>query len=156
MKKDNKDIKEIKTLFIIIVIIIALVIGVYFLTEASLEKKKKSEEVPVEINYSEILVGSTFDMPEDKYYVLAYKFDSEDAIQYENLYDEYEDEDDSLSIYKIDLSKGFNSKVLSEESNKEPTDSNSLKINESALILIENGKVTKYIETLENIKDALN
>lgn len=156
MKKDNKDIKEIKTLIIIIAIIIVLVVGVYFLTEASLKKKNNSKEDSVEISYSEILIGTAFDMPEKKYYVLAYKFDSDDASIYEKLYDKYNEKDDSITIYKIDLSKGFNSKALSEESNKKPTDSTSLKINESALILIKDGKVSKYIETLKDIKEALN
>lgn len=156
MKKDNKDIKEIKTLIIIIAIIIVLVVGVYFLTEASLKKKNNSKEDSVEISYSEILIGTAFDMPEKKYYVLAYKFDSDDASVYEKLYDKYNEKDDSITIYKIDLSKGFNSKALSEESNKKPTDSTSLKINESALILIKDGKVSKYIETLKDIKEALN
>lgn len=156
MKKDNKDIKEIKTLIIIIAIIIVLVVGVYFLTEASLKKKNNSKEDSVEISYSEILIGTAFDMPEKKYYVLAYKFDSDDASIYEKLYDKYNEKDDSITIYKIDLSKGFNSKALSEESNKKPTDSTSLKINENALILIKDGKVSKYIETLKDIKEALN
>ena len=49
----------------------------------------------------------------------------------------------------------FNSAYLSETSNKKPTESSEVKINESALILIKDGKVEKYYESLEDYKNAL-
>ena len=49
----------------------------------------------------------------------------------------------------------FNSAYLSETSNNKPTESSEVKINESALILIKDGKVEKYYESLEDYKNAL-
>ena len=49
----------------------------------------------------------------------------------------------------------FNAAYLSEASNKKPTDVNEVKIKESALILIKDGKVEKYYESLEDYKNTL-
>ena len=67
----------------------------------------------------------------------------------------YKDKDDALKVYYVDMNDKFNSAYLSETSNKKPTESSEVKINESALILIKDGKVEKYYESLEDYKNAL-
>lgn len=157
IKVTNEETKEVKTLIIITLVIIVISVGLYFLTDTSLNKKKTSEERPeATISYSEIIIGTMFSRPYSEYYVLAYKDDNENAKELDSLFTKYEENKDSLKIYYIDLANKFNESALSDKSNKNPEKATDVKIKDQALILIKNGKVSKYYEKISDIKKALS
>ncbi len=153
----NEETKEIKTLIIITVIIIVISVGLYFLTEKSLNKQNNSGELPEGvISYSEIMVGTMFDRPYKEYYVFLYSNEDEEVYKLDSLYTNYEEKENSKKIYFIDIDNGFNEFIKSDKANKKPTNASEVKINNRALILIKDGKVSKYYETLEEIEKVLN
>ena len=153
----NEDTKEIKTLIIIVLIIIAVALGLYFITEKALDKKNAPAELPeAVISYTETIIGEMFNKPENEYYVLAYSSEDDNAAQYETLLSNYNKKEKALTTYHIDLSKKFNSTALSDKSNPKPTKATDVAIKDVALILIKDGKVTKYYETIETIEKALS
>ena len=155
MNKKSTDVNEVKTLLIITAVIILVSIGLYYFTEASLNKKnlKDDNKVP-DISYNETIIGNMFNLPLKEYYILAYSSDAKDVSKYETLYVDYSDKEDALPVYEIDLSLGFNNFVLKDESNKKPTKATEVAIKDAALILIKDGKVSKYYETIEEMEKA--
>lgn len=156
MKRQNPETNEIRTLLIITAVIILIVAGLYYVTDNSLSKKKAEEEnKTAEINYGEIIIGNIFNLPAKEYYVLVYNQEADNAASYESVYNNYIGKEDALPIYEVDLSLKFNSGFVSEISNTKPTKASEIAIKEVALILIKNGKVINYFETLEEIEAAL-
>lgn len=151
----NTDTKEIKNLILITIGILALAVGLYFLTDKLLSKDTQK---PNEVNfdYSICTVGTMFNRPYEKYYVFLYDETSEEASQYKTLLDNYTSKEESEKIYYVDLSNKFNSKYVSDTSNNNPKNPSEVKIKGSALILISNGKVSKYYEKLGDYEKILN
>ena len=59
-------------------------------------------------------------------------------------------------IYFVDLSTKFNSPYVSDKSNKKPTKASEVQVKDSALVLIKNGKVSKYYESVTDYEKVLN
>lgn len=156
INRKNEDLSEIKTLIIITVVIVIIAVGLYFLTEFALNKKNKPTITEPAISYSETIIGEMFDKPDHEYYIFAYSSDDDNAGQYQALISTYQAKEVALPLYYIDLSKKFNSGALNEIVNKKPTKASEVAINEVALILIKNGKVTKYFETIAEFEKTLN
>lgn len=152
---DSEDTKEIRNLIIIAVILIALAVGLYFLTDAILGKKKNNE-TSVEFDYTECTVGTMFNRPYDEYYVFLFDSTSSSASQYQSLISNYEKKDNAKKIYFVDLSTKFNSEYVGEKSNKKPTKATEVKVKDSALVLIKKGKVSKYYESVTDYEKVLN
>lgn len=151
----NEDTKEIKTLIIITIAVVLLAIGLYFLTDVVLDKKDDSS-FDTEFNYDTCLVGNIFNRPYDEYYVFIYSSIDDDASTYDTLKTSYLKKDEAKKIYYVDLNNGFNSFVVSDTSNTKPKSASDVRVNKSALILIKDGKVSKYYETLDDYKKVLN
>lgn len=152
---DSEDTKEIRNLIIIAIILIALAVGLYFLTDVILGKKKNNETA-VEFDYTECTVGTMFNRPYDEYYVFLFDSTSSSASQYQSLISNYEKKDNAKKIYFVDLSTKFNSEYVGEKSNKKPTKATEVKVKDSALVLIKNGKVSKYYESVTDYEKVLN
>ena len=149
---ESNDTKEIKSLIIITVVVVVIAVGLFFLTNY-LNNKKTSNNT--KIDYNTCIVGNMFNRPYNEYYVFLYSSTDKNASTYKGLITSYKDKDDALKIYYVDMNDKFNAAYLSEASNKKPTDVNEIKIKESALILIKDGKVEKYYESLEDYKNTL-
>ena len=149
---ESNDTKEIKSLIIITVVVVIIAVGLFFLTNYLNNKKTSSN---TKIDYDTCIVGNMFNRPYNEYYVFLYSSTDKNASTYKGLITSYKDKDDALKIYYVDMNDKFNSAYLSEASNKKPTDVNEVKIKESALILIKDGKVEKYFESLEEYKNTL-
>ena len=149
---ESNDTKEIKSLIIITVVVVVIAVGLFFLTNY-LNNKKTSNNT--KIDYDTCIVGNMFNRPYNEYYVFLYSSTDKNASTYKGLITSYKDKDDALKIYYVDMNDKFNAAYLSESSNKKPTDVNEVKIKESALILIKDGKVEKYYESLEDYKNTL-
>ena len=137
---------------IFVPVVIAIAVGLFFLTNYLNNKKATSN---INIDYDTCIVGNMFNRPYNEYYVFLYSSTDKNASTYKGLITSYKDKDDALKVYYVDMNDKFNSAYLSETSNKKPTESSEVKINESALILIKDGKVEKYYESLEDYKNAL-
>ena len=95
-------------------LVVAIVLGVFYLitikaTGGSIFKKDE-EDKEVEFQYSEILVGRSFDL-EGEYYVLYYDMSDTECDDYENLDNaihEFEGTMGGSNFYKCDLSNAFN------------------------------------------------
>ena len=149
---ESNDTKEIKSLIIITMVVVVIAVGLFFLTNY-LNNKKTSNNT--KIDYDTCIVGNMFNRPYNEYYVFLYSSTDKNASTYKGLITSYKDKDDALKIYYVDMNDKFNAAYLSEASNKKPTDVNEIKIKESALILIKDGKVEKYYESLEDYKNTL-
>ena len=156
-KYQSTDMKEIKSLVIITAIIIAVAGSLYFLTERSLNKEPSVPPVKeAEISYTETILGTAFNKPEEEYFILAYDSKHDDARRYALLANLYSKGSDSIKIYHADLNSKFNAYALSDKSNKRPRKAEDIRINEVALIHFKNGIVHKFYETMEEIEKALS
>ncbi len=151
----NEDTKEIRNLIIITVVVIALALGLYFLTDKVLSKDTTSD-TNADVDYTTCLIGNMFNRPYDEYYVFAFSSEDENASKYSSLISTYEKKDKALKIYKIDLNNNFNKRAVSETSNKKPTSASDVKIKNSALIHIKNGKVVNYYESSSDYEKVLS
>lgn len=149
----NEDTQEIKTLLIITAVIIVVSLGLYLLTESQLKKEPEKVIPEATISTSEIMLGTMFTRPYNEYYVFIYG-DAE-STTLDKLYTDYEDKEDAKKIYYVNIDDNFNKYAKSDKSNKKPTSAQDLKIDTRALILIKDGKVSKYYETIEEIEKVL-
>lgn len=149
----NQIYKVLKIVFGVIVFL-----GIFYLITLAIvgyEPSSDSDDGEATIQYEEILAGSSFTMRDSEYLVVYYDYTSDDASKlYSAIYSYYYS--DGKRIYMVDMSNGFNSSYVSEESNKNPASASELAINGPTLISIKEGKVDEYIEGSENIIDYLS
>ena len=155
VKYESEDMKEIKNLIFIILGILVVIVGLYFLTSHTLNKKDNNTEEAA-FNYDVATVGTMFNRPYDEYYVFLYKADDENANQYKSLVSSYISKDNALKVYTVDLSMNKDDEYLSDKSNHNPSKPSEVKIKDSALILIKNGKVSKYYESISEYEKVFN
>lgn len=146
----------------ILAVIILVFIVFYFLTVYILNKGDDftiGDTTPAEANiqYQEILAGNSFSMKNSHYYVLYYDMTSEELKStYTNIISTYEDQEEHYPVYTVDMHSAFNQKYVSDNSNKEVEMIDELMISGPTLIEFENGKVKKYIEGQDSIREALS
>ena len=111
----------------------------------------------VTFSYDEILLGRSLSMQDDEYLVLLYdKSDEKQSEIYDQLYNDYKNKEEHLSIYYVDMSSGLNKKFSTTgESNKNPADVSDFLINGPTLIRVNNHIVQDYYEGEENIKSII-
>jgi len=154
----NEDMKEIKTLIIITIVVILVAIGLYFLTDRILQNRTRDLPVPPPspISYTNTIVGRIFDKPYEDYYVFLFSSADDRAPLFNGLLRNFDQEEEAIKIYFVDLSIGFNDHVLSEESNPNPRNAGEVQINEYALMRIRDGRVVAFHDTVEAIENALS
>src|SRR5574344_101375 len=153
---ESSDTKELQNLLIITAIITVLAVGLYFLTDKVLNKKSAPEANTAEFNYNICTVGMMFNRPYSEYYVFLFDSTSSLNSKYQALISTYEAKDDAIKMYYVDLSKKFNSPFVGETSNPKPTSASDVKIKGSALVLIKNGKASKYYESESDYEKVLS
>ena len=149
---ESNDTKEIKSLIIITIVVIAIAVGLFFLTNYLNNKKATSN---INIDYDTCIVGNMFNRPYNEYYVFLYSSLDSNASTYRGLITSYNEKEDSKKIYYVDLNDKFNKQYLSDSSNPNPSSVSEVKIKGSALVLIKDGKVVKYMEKLDDYKNTL-
>lgn len=134
----------------------------YFLTVYLLQRDTTSSVVDTtpseaDIQYQEILAGSSFSMNDDHYLVLYYDMSDESLrSSYTSMISSYEDLDDYLPIYTVDMSSAFNKKYSSDTSNSSVQNLDDLQISGPTLIEFNNGSVSDYIEGETAISEFLS
>ena len=158
--KDDADFggDEIRKLLIIIGAVCAIMLVFYFITDGVVKNKKDKpkEETPEvkvepEIDYEHILMGSLFDQDEDSYYVLAYTEDDAFYPVYEAYLEKYNELEDHLKVYKVNLSDGFNKSYIADESYLDGSDIDEIKVTGTTLIRIEEGYIYLSFEGVDEI-----
>ena len=115
----------------------------------------KPEKGEIIISYEDATVGTIFNRPDAEYYVVFDDF-TENPNQYlTSILFRYSNEEETLPIYKVDMSNGFNTKYAGEQGNPSAQKVEDIKINGVTLIKIVNGKNVKYIEGTTNIENEL-
>ena len=174
--ENNKKIKNIKLgntssddenilkKFIITTIIIVILIGVIYGFTELFNKNKEVEETKksANINYDKVSVGTILNRPYDEYYVLAYSKEDKDAVVYSAILDKYmykKEEKDYVKIYYCDLGNKLNKEYYNKNndniSNKDAKKTEDFDFGDLTLLKIENNKITKYIEDVNQIKELL-
>lgn len=156
-KKESGFEKDIfKVLCIMFGVLLFLAIF-YFITVAIVsdeEEVKDKEET--EIQYEQILAGSSFSMKDDEYLVVYYDFSDEKLAELTSVVYNYGYSGFS-KLYKVDMSDGFNKKyIVEDDSNKAPKGVSDLAINGPTLIKFVDGECVDYVEGNDKIIDYLN
>jgi hypothetical protein len=169
-KENEKKINKIKgidpdvksKIFIILGIIAFLCIFyliTLIVTSDGSSSTSSSDDTTTEtsISYEEIILGRSLSMSDGEYLVLCYDTTDEDnASSYSDLISTYEEKDDHLTIYYVDLSSPFNSSyTTTEESNKNPASASEMSINGPTLMKISSNSVVDYIEGYDDIANYL-
>lgn len=150
---EDKEVSRAIKIVVGVVLTFALIylLAALFTGEINLKKEKESEPT---IQYVEILAERTFKQKDSDYFVLYYDFEDEATV---GLFDTvFESLKETASAYKVDLSKKFNANYLVEDSkNVDTTPENleELKVKNPTLIRIKDGKVDKFVNGVENIKN---
>ena len=156
-----KEEQQIKNL-ILTIFIIALIFGLMYLFTATILKKgllskgytKPVVETPV-IDYETSTIGTVFDKEETEYYVVFDEFSKNPNTYLATLLDLYNDKDEHLNVYKVDMSYGVNASYKSTKANKKVSKAEDLRINGVTLLKIKKGKNVVYLDDLDKIAREL-
>lgn len=156
IKTTNDDTDQVKKFAYILVgvAVIALLLYVFttkVLVKDSSKKDDNSNSTAVSINYSILDVGMMFNRPYDEYYILAYDPDSLDASLYASMLNKVDSK--KGKVYFLDLSNGLNKPYVKDESNAKATKASEVAIKGPTMIKISKGKISKYLESYEEIED---
>lgn len=161
-KYTSEESKEVKKFINILLSIIVLVLAVYGITRLiNKNKDDNSNDTTVtagSIDYDKVSVGTLFNRADNEYYVIVYDGEAPNAIYYSALMNKYMDKEKSNKVYFCDLSNELNKKYYvgeDKDSNPNATTSSELAFKDLTLIKIKNGKIVKYLETLDTIKTEL-
>ncbi|MDD2181408.1 MAG: hypothetical protein PHW32_03455 [Bacilli bacterium] len=165
MKKEKNNIKtrvnnkivmddEVSKLIKITIIIIIVFSIFYLITKLVTEDNKidDNNEIEVEIQYKEIILGNLLKQKESEYYVLVMFEDDIYNPLYNSYFEEYENNNSALSKYDVNINNIFNKKYIADESN---FDLLNLKFKESTLLKIKNNKIDETHEGREKIIEKL-
>lgn len=152
--------KNIFLIFCVVVFLLAFYLLTLYITNKNSDDKKDdtTEKSETSISYDKVAAGRSFSVKDGEYLVLYYDFSDEEVLStYDNLVNTYSGKEEHLSIYKVDMSSGFNKAyVTTGESNKSPTKEEELSINGPTLIHINNHEVVDYIEGEQEITSYLS
>lgn len=166
-KKENKKEKlviennELTKLLKIVLIVTAIVLVFYLVTyiveKNNVNKKNKPEEKDVVIQYDEILLGNLLEQPNSEYLVLAYNEKDNYYSLYNSYLTSYKAKSKALRVYTSVLNNGFNRSYYDEngENNTNIKKISDLKLKETALFKIKNGKISKVYIGYDSISEYL-
>lgn len=150
-KYDNEEVNMVKKLIVILIVVVVFILGFYFLTDKVVVKENK-EEVKTEINYDTATVGTILNRPYDEYLVLLYNSKESEAAYYGTLLANYSGD---KKVYFVDLSLKTNEDYIGEKSSGKFSEVKEAMFSGPTLLKVKNGKVDKFIETKEEIKNNL-
>ena len=156
-KKETKENFTIKTKVITALILLLTLGSFYYLTikivdKQNKENKKENETIDVrkenDINYSDI-----DNIKDSSYYLLLDKEDDDKNSQYDTYINSLKKSNLGLEYYYIDLSKDENKKLLGDK--EKLKDLKKLKVKDTTLIFVEDGKVKETYVGSEKILNQL-
>lgn len=163
MNADSEDENVVKK-FVIITIIIAIIVAIIYGVTEIIKDDETNEDLVVvgSINYDKVSVGTILNRPYDEYYVLIYDVNDNKAVLYSTLLTQYmaKSEDENYTkIYFCDLSNTLNEGYYNvgndNKSNPNATKTEEFDFGNVTLLNVKDGKIAKYVEDLEEIKEIL-
>lgn len=147
----------------IIAIVFVIFIGTYVLSAIAtgnpIFPTKETDEEELEFQFSEILVGQSFDKG-DNYIVVYYDFSDEDDEKLNDLeqaYTEIKYAQPDIKVFTCDLGNSFNKQyVTSDEINYNPQSAEELHFNGTTVIKFNNGNVERVVTGTTESIDYIN
>lgn len=158
IKDINQDTGEVKKFFIILFGVALVAVLLYFVSSKIIIKDGVSDKTETEtkeetINYNKLDVGNVFNRPYKEYYVYVFASDANKASYYSSLTSVVDTK--KHKIYMLDLKDELNKKAIGEKGNDKAKNPSELSLVEPTLIKIADGKIVKYIESLDDIEKEL-
>ncbi len=156
IKQTNEDTDQVKTFIYILVGVAIVAVALYFISSRYVVKdgvKKTNEPTETTIIYNNVNVGNVFNRPYDEYYVFAFDPDSLQAPHYSAILNSFDAS--KTKMYFLDLSIDMNKEYVKDASNRDATKASELAFKGPTLLMIKDGKISKYIENVEEIAKEL-
>lgn len=154
----SDEAREIRNFIIILLGIIIVVLAVYGISKIFTKEKVDTtdEDVAGQINYDIVSVGTMLSKPDKEYYVVAYDENDTQTVLYSSIISNYLSKEKSLNVYFCNLANKLNSDYYVGKggvSNPKAKKIEDLALGDLTLIKVKNGKIVKYLETLDTIKN---
>ncbi len=149
---DDKEVYNIFKIALGVIIFLALSYVIVNIFKGNLNIFNKKNVATEEIDSTMVMVGTMFNKSDTEYYVLAYDMSDEINPYYAALAGNYNGE---KTLYKLDLSSGFNSNYVGKESNI-TSDLSKFKLNGPTLLVIKGDKIISSYTKEEDITKYLN
>lgn len=162
MKVKTTEQIELKNFLIVILVVLVCVLGLYFMTRAFVTKdlfgndETEEKEVAGTVNYDVAIMGQLLNRPYSEYYVIIYDAGGEYMYDMSSLVSSYKALEKHKHIYTIDLGNELNASYYSpEEVNTKAKSLEEIKLGDTTLIKVKDGKINKYIVDYEKMKSEL-
>jgi len=164
IKFETSEQEEFKKFLIVLLVVIICVAGVYVITRAFVTKdlfskdEDASEEVTAgTIDYEVAIMGQILNRPYDEYYVVIYDKENDDyANDMYTLTNSYNQLDNALHMYVVDLSNEMNKQYYDPENvNVDAKSLSEMKVGDITLLKIKKGAINKYIVDYSKMEEEL-
>ena len=155
----SDDSKEIRRFVIILFSVIIVVLAVYGISKVLIDEPNDEyvrNTTAGVIDYDMVSVGTMLNRNYDEYYVAIYDEEDPQAVFYSTIITLYTNKEDAIKVYYCNLGNKLNEKYQAEDESKTNPDAKSieeLSLGELTLIKIKNGKIVKYFEGLDTIRE---
>ena len=143
---------KVSVIVILSAVFLYLVSAIFITKEINLFGKNNTTNTTNQTVSNAILAKSIFNQSEESYYVYFYDFNESNN----NINTIVSSKLSESKVYRVDTSSSFNSKYVSDTSNKSATTLDDLKVVKDTLIKIEGDAITMYLEGEEEITNNLS
>ena len=143
---------KVSVIVILSAVFLYLVSAIFITKEINLFGKNNTTNTTNQTVSNAILAKSIFNQSEESYYVYFYDFNESNN----NINTIVSSKLSESKVYRVDTSSSFNSKYVSDTSNRSATTLENLKVVKDTLIKIEGDAITMYLEGEEEITNNLN
>ncbi len=143
---------KVSVIVILSAVFLYLVSAIFITKEINLFGKNNTTNTTNQTVSNAILAKSIFNQSEESYYVYFYDFNESNN----NINTIVSSKLSGSKVYRVDTSSSFNSKYVSDTSNRSATTLDDLKVVKDTLIKIEGDAITMYLEGEEEITNNLN
>lgn len=155
----SDESKEVRNFVFILLGIIIIVLIVYGVSKIFIEEKEETTERETQagtIDYDIVSVGTMLNRNYSEYYVAIYDEDAPQAVLYSSIITNYVNKENSTKVFFCNLGNYLNEDYYvgkDGESNPSAQSISEFAFGDLTLIKVENGKITKYLEDLDTIKE---
>lgn len=143
---------KVSVIVILSAVFLYLVSAIFITKEINLFGKNNTTNTTNQTVSNAILAKSIFNQSEESYYVYFYDFKESNN----NINTIVSSKLSESKVYRVDTSSSFNSKYVSDTSNRSATTLDDLKVVKNTLIKIEGDTITMYLEGEEEITNNLS
>ena len=143
---------KVSVIVILSAVFLYLVSAIFITKEINLFGKNNTTNTTNQTVSNAILAKSIFNQSEESYYVYFYDFNESNN----NINTIVSSKLSESKVYRVDTSSSFNSKYVSDTSNRSATTLDDLKVVKDTLIKIEGDTITLYLEGEEEITNNLS